>query len=76
MFQSLRHWFTGLFCSLLGVSHLVSGGPTISRWLHTATPPTLTVRDVRVLRDQLLSSENWHEVGHARMPKRTTATMG
>jgi len=65
MFQSLMHWFTGLFCSLLGVSHLVSGGPTISRWLHAATPPTLTVRDVRVLRDQLLSSENWNEVGHA-----------
>src|SRR4029434_1180909 len=27
-------------CStLIAVSHNVSGGPTISRWLHTATPP-------------------------------------
>ena len=65
MFQALTNWFSGLFSILLGVSHIVSGGPTISRWLHTTTPPTLTVRDVRVLRDQLLSSENWDEVGHA-----------
>jgi hypothetical protein len=39
MFQSLTHWFSELLSILLGVYHSVSGGPTISRWLHTATPP-------------------------------------
>lgn len=35
----------------------------------------LTVRDVRVLRDHLLSRENWDEAGHA-YAQSTTATMG
>jgi hypothetical protein len=39
MVQALTNWFSGLFSILLGACHIVLGGPTISHWLHTATPP-------------------------------------
>jgi hypothetical protein len=35
----LSGWFSELFSILIGVYHIVSGGPTISHWLQTANPP-------------------------------------
>jgi membrane-anchored protein YejM (alkaline phosphatase superfamily) len=39
MFRHLTNWFSGIFLVLIGVCHVVSGGPVISRWLQTASPP-------------------------------------